>query len=460
MKLKSKMLGTWGIVCLGLWSFFPGGDLRAAQVVEGRDINRPNIVLIMADDLGYECIGADGGTSYQTPVLDRLARTGIRFEHCYAQPLCTPSRVKLMTGVYNVRNYEKFGLLPRNQITFANLLKEKGYATCIAGKWQLGKQADAPRHFGFDESCLWQHMKGRTDKEGRDTRFSNPRLAVNGRVVRFRDGEYGPSMVNDYILDFISRHKDKPFLVYYPMILTHCPFVPTPDSADWDPDNMGSKSYKGRVAYFDDMVEYMDKMVGKVIARLDELGIRENTLVLFTGDNGTDQPVVSMLNGREVAGGKGSMTDAGTRVPLIASWPGTIPAGHICSDLVDFSDFLPTLCEVSGTPVPETLSLDGRSFLPQLKGEKGNPRDWIYVWYSRHGGPTGQEWTRNQRYKLYRTGKFYDIADDPLEEKPLKSTALDEKVQRVHAMLQNVLTRFQDARPLSVSQAARPKRKN
>jgi len=128
-----------------------------------KDVSRPNIILIMADDLGYECIGTNGGTSYKTPVLDKMAEKGIRFEHCYSQPLCTPSRVQIMTGIYNVRNYVQFGLLDRNQVTFGHLLKKSGYATCIAGKWQLGRQSDSAGHFGFDESCLWQHRRKRVD---------------------------------------------------------------------------------------------------------------------------------------------------------------------------------------------------------------------------------------------------------------------------------------------------------
>ncbi|MHC4745049.1 MAG: sulfatase-like hydrolase/transferase, partial [Planctomycetota bacterium] len=371
------------------------------EILGASNSKRPNIILIMADDLGYECIGANGGTSYKTPVLDELARGGIRFEHCYSQPLCTPSRVKLMTGIYNVRNYVRFGLLDPKQTTFAHLLKEAGYATCVVGKWQLLGGLEGPGHFGFDEYCLWQLTR-------RPSRYPCCGLEVNGREVNYDRGGYGPDVVSDYACDFIRRKKDKPFLVYYPMILTHCPFEPTPDSADWDPRSKGSKTYKGDPKYFGDMVTYMDKIIGKLAATLEKLGLRENTLILFTGDNGTDAPVVSMMDGRPVKAGKGQTTDAGTRVPFIANWPGVIPEGKVCKDLVDFSDFLPTLCECAGINVPERLNIDGRSFMPQLRGLKGNPREWIYCWYARNGGPTGKEFTRNQRYKLYRTGKFYD----------------------------------------------------
>ena len=409
---------------------------------------QPNIILIMADDMGYECIGANGGTSYKTPELDRLAKSGIRFEHCYSQPLCTPTRVKLMTGIYNVRNYVKFGVLDRNQTTFAHLLKNAGYATCVAGKWQLGSQADSPGHFGFDESCLWQHTRGRTDGQEHDTRYPNPGLEINGEPVNYTNGEYAPDVTSDFICDFIERHKNKPFFAYYPMILTHCPFVPTPGSQSWDPTDKGSTSYKGDTAYFGGMVSYTDKIVGKLTAKLDELGLTENTLIIFTGDNGTDVPVVSVMDGRKVAGQKGQMTDAGTRVPLIVNWEGVVPEGQVCKDLVDFSDFLPTLCETAGITPPGELNIDGRSFFPQLMGQTGNPRDWIYIWYSRAGKDSdARVFARNQRYKLYRTGKFYDIENDVLEKAPLQNGDLNEETRRIKAMLQRALNQYKDARP-------------
>ncbi len=413
---------------------------------------RVNIIVIMADDMGYECVGANGGESYQTPHLDTLAAEGMRFEHCYSQPLCTPSRVKIMTGIYNVRNYVKFGVLDRKETTFAQLLKRSGYATCIAGKWQLGRDKDAAQYFGFDHSCLWQHTRGgrsHVDNKKIDRRFVNPLLEFNGEERAFTNGEYGPQVCTDFICDFIDQNKEKPFLVYYPMILTHCPFDPTPDSSDWDPKRLGSTSYKGDrrdcQRHFRDMVGYADKLVGQIVSQLEESGVRDNTLILFTGDNGTDQPIVSSWNGATVAGGKGQMTDAGTRVPLIAHWPGVINTGKVSKNLVDFSDFLPTLCEAAGAEIPAELAIDGRSFLAQLQGEKGNPREWIYCWYSRNGKSGIQEWARNQRYKLYRTGEFYDISQDRLEKTPL--TELSAEAQQVRAMLQQTLDQYKDARP-------------
>ena len=406
-----------------------------------------NIVLIMADDLGYETIGANGGESYSTPNLDRLAANGTRFEHCYAQPLCTPSRVQLMTGQYNIRNYTKFGVLNRDERTFANLFKESGYATCIAGKWQLGGGADSPQHFGFDDALLWQHVRGAHREDTKhDTRYPNPRFERNGVAVDFNNGEYGPDVMADFVCEFIRKNRDRPFLVYYPMILTHCPFVPTPLSADWDPKSKGSDSYKGDGKYFGDMVHYMDRLVGKVVDEVKRQGLEDRTIILFTGDNGTDMPIVSRLNGKDVAGAKGSTTDAGTRVPLIAYGPGHVKPG-VVSDLVDFSDFLPTLCELAGIAVPATTELDGRSFAPQVSGRNGNPRDYVYSWFSAKGDAgSARVFARTHRYKLYRTGEFYDVVADSLEKSPLADASLTAEQKQVRDQLQKAIDHYQGFR--------------
>ena len=399
---------------------------------------KPNIVLIMADDLGYECVGANGGTSYQTPVLDSMAKEGMRFEHCYSQPICTPSRVKLMTGISNIRNYIEFGLLDSKATTFAHLLKKEGYATCVVGKWQLKGGLEGPNNFGFDEYCLWQLNR-------RPSRFPNPGLEVNGKQVDYNKGGYGPDVVSDYACNFIGRNKDKPFLVYYPMILTHCPFEPTPDTKDWDPKSKGSPTYKGNARYFGDMVRYMDKIIGKILRRLEDEGVRENTLVVFVGDNGTDKPVVSRMNGREVVGAKGAMHDGGNRVPCIVSWPGTIPTGVLSTEILDLSDFLPTFCEMSGTPVPE--GIDGKSLLATLKGGKKKHRDWIHIWYSRNGiNRQAKQFVRNQRYKLYGDGRFFDVKKDVLEKSPLQSP-LSEEQRQVRSLLKRGLDHYRDKRP-------------
>jgi arylsulfatase A len=420
------------IVCTGLVVF--GQLARVAAAEEGK---RPNIVLVMADDLGYECIGANG-SEYKTPNLDKLAAGGVRFTNCFANPLCTPSRVKIMTGQYNVRNYVKFGLLPRGEVTFAHQLKKAGYATAIAGKWQLGKEKDAPQHFGFDESCLWQHTRdARHTGTGIDSRFSNPALEINGEPVNYNNGEYGPRVCADFLCTFIEKNKDRPFLVYFPMILTHCPFFPTPDSKDWDPKSKGSPTYKGDAKYFGDMATYMDRSVGQIVAKLDELGLRESTLVIFTGDNGTDKPVVTQMDGRRIVGGKGTMADEGTRVPLIASWPGAIKKGLLTDELVDFTDMMPTLCEATGAALPEGYPGDGRSILPTLRGEPGRDRPWVYVWYR------GQVFARNGEYSLVgktngKNMRFLQYTRS-FDAKELGLDTLTDEQKTIHAQLQGVI---------------------
>ena len=206
----------------------------------------------------------------------------------------------------------------------------------IAGKWQLGNDDSLPDHFGFDEHILWQLTTSGRDSLGWDKRYVNPVLEINGKLYEKNEGKYSTDIVVDYINDFIKRKKDQPFLVYYPMILTHCPFDPTPHSKDWDPKDLGSKTYKGNAKYFGEMVSYMDFSIGRIVNQLNELGLRENTIILFTGDNGTDVPVVSMMDNLAV---KGNTTDNGTHVPLIVNWKGVIKPNTRSEALVDFSDF-------------------------------------------------------------------------------------------------------------------------
>ena len=377
------------------------GLLLGAFTAQAND--QPNIILIMADDMGYEALSSNGSESCKSPNLDKLAAKGVRFTNCFSNPICTPSRVKLMTGQYNVRNYVKFGWLDREQTTFAHQLKAAGYATAIAGKWQLGRDKDSPQHFGFEQSCLWQHTRsGRSNEDGKniDRRFVNPQLEFNGVEKDFTNGEYGPQVCTDFICDFIDKNKKKPFLVYYPMILTHCPFDPTPDSTDWDPKRLGSATYKGDrndpQRHFRDMVAYADKAVGQIVSQLEKSGVRDNTLIIFTGDNGTDTPIVTPWNGKKVVGGKGTMSDTGTRVPLIVNWPAGIrKAGRVVDDLVEFTDVFPTICEVTTAKLPKNHPGDGASIVPVLRNQAGaRKKDWVYIWYRK------QVMVRNKQYSF------------------------------------------------------------
>lgn len=409
---------------LALFVLAPLLTLHAAE-------RKPNVVLILIDDFGYECVTANGGESYRTPVMDQLAATGVRFEQCHVQPLCTPTRVQLMTGLGNKRNYTHFGHLDPSQKTFGNLLKGTGYATCVVGKWQLSNGYEGPAHFGFDEYCLWQLVR-------RPGRYKNPGLEINGRQLDFNKNEYGPDIVSAYALDFITRKKDGPFFLYYPMMLTHAPYDATPDS----PDYIASVSGKNRkpLGHFPDMVAYTDKLIGKVVAKLEELHLRDNTLLLILGDNGTGRGTPSKFKGRDVLGGKGTSTMWGTHVPAIGNWPGHFARGKVYSDLIDATDFLPTICEATATPVPAELKLDGRSFLPQLRGEKGQPRDALYVWYNPAGGATAKfEFAHTAQYKLYSSGAFFNVAKDDLEKSPLADAILDADAKYAKRRLQALL---------------------
>ncbi|MEE2841503.1 MAG: sulfatase-like hydrolase/transferase [Chloroflexota bacterium] len=400
---------------------------------------RPNIVLIMSDDLGYEAIGANGGTSYATPVLDSMAGAGIRFENTHVQPLCTPTRVQLMTGKYNFRNYIGFGLIAPDEVTFGHLFSSAGYKTCIAGKWQLHsynppdempearstgqKIEDA----GFDEFCVWHPHH--TEEKG--SRYKSPIVYENGEFLENMEGKYGEDVFADYIIDFMERNRDDPFFVYFPMALTHRPLEPTPDSPEFDdfvpPSNetLGARTWAkledwdDEARYYKDMVEYHDKVIGRVNAKLEQLGIAEDTLVIYVGDNGSPVEVCSIIHSHtEVCGGKGLTVDRGTHVPLICSWPGTIPSGAVTTDLIDASDFLPTILEAAEITPPDDYFIDGRSFLPQLKGETGNPRDWIFFHFEPMSGRVHRyaRFIRDHRWKLYDDGRLFDLNADPEEE--------------------------------------------
>lgn len=403
---------------------------------------KPNIVFILIDDFGYENVTANGGESYNTPVMDQLAATGVRFEQCHVQPLCTPTRVEVMTGIYNQRNYANFGLLDPSQKTFGNLLKDAGYATCVAGKWQLGNGWKGPKNFGFDEYALWQLFK-------KGPRYKNPNLEINGKAYTYSQNEYGPDIVSDFVLDFIQRKKDGPFFVYYPMMLTHSPFDATPDSSDYlESQEGGGKGKKGSSGHFPDMVAYADKLIGKLIEKLDELKLRENTLVLIVGDNGTAKGMPARFQGRDVKGGKGSTTEWGTHVPCIANWPGVSASGKVNPDLIGAVDVLPTLCEAAGVTVPADLNIDGRSFLPQLRGEKGNPREWLYCWYNPAGGAKAQaEFAHDGAFKLYTDGRFFNVRKDDLEKSRLEEGGLDDTAKAAQAKLLAALKQFEGPRP-------------
>ena len=422
---------------------------------------KPNIILIMSDDLGYEVIGADGGSTYKTPRLDEMAAGGMRFENGHVMPLCTPTRVSLMTGKYNFRNYIGFGLMKPDEVTFGHLLSDAGYNTCISGKWQLysydpmdnfaerrstGQQIEDG---GFDEFCVW-HAHHTEDK---GSRYKNPIIYENGKYRDDTEGKYGDDVFCDYIIDFIDKKKDddNPFFVYWPMAATHKPHEPTPDSPEWDDfDPPSNRNLTGKTwdeigewdndepRFYRDMVEYHDKVIGRLLDYLGEQGLSEDTMVIYVGDNGSPHDVCSMVHEHnEICGGKGKTNDRGTHVPLIVSMPGTVPAGAVQADMIESTDFLPTIFEAAGLDFPEGYVIDGRSFYPQLTGNKGNPRDWMFFHFEpmhrmeqmmktellpeirNTSTPIKIRYARDLEWNLYETGELYDLGADIDEEVPI-----------------------------------------
>ncbi|MCK5172012.1 MAG: sulfatase-like hydrolase/transferase [Planctomycetes bacterium] len=430
LKSCSAVLGAGGVLLSN----------RGMKLRTGR--KKPNLIVFMADDIGYESLSCYGSVSYGTPRLDELARGGVKFTNGHSQPLCTPSRTKIMTGRYNFRNYTNFGVFDLRERTFAHMLKAVDYDTCIVGKWQLmGGGAAGPNLAGFDEYHLW-HMEDFIKPKG--SRFADPLIIENGEVLdeTTNQGKYGPDMHTDYAVDFIDRHKGEdanPFFIYYPMALVHNPFEPTPDSPEWGQSISDTR-------FYGDMVEYMDKMVGRIMDKVDEIGASEETLIIWAGDNGTNGGITSQMDdGSSIKGGKGKTTDAGTRVGYIASWKGMSQEGRVCEDIIDFADILPTLAEAAGAPLPKNVKIDGVSFLPQVRGEKGNPRGYIHIWYRRNLGQTLKRFVRDKRWKLYDVGShgqanmLYDIDADVLEENPIGPSQGSAEAQEARARLQAIM---------------------
>ncbi|MDZ4860296.1 MAG: sulfatase-like hydrolase/transferase [Candidatus Hydrogenedentes bacterium] len=425
-------------------SFLKTASATAAALASGSHARaeatrKPNIVLILGDDIGYECYGAYGSTTYKTPNIDKLATTGALFTHAYSQPLCTPSRVQLMTGKHNFRNYTRFGEFDPKEPNFATMLRDAGYRTCVAGKWQLTPaNLEGPNQAGFDEYLLW-HFQQLSDREStsefadKGSRYKSPRLYRDGQLVPGTEGKYGPDLMCDYVTEFIERNRERPFFVYYPMMLVHNPFDPTPESKDWETGGDDKK-------HFPDMVAYMDKCVGRVIDKLDALGLRENTLVIVTGDNGTNPDIESPLPGRGmVRGGKSKTTDAGTHVAFVANWKGAIAPETVIDTPIDFTDILPTFAEAtSATPPP---GMDGQSLLPILRGATKQARGWAFMSYSRNGAKRAPFLcsVRDQRWKLYSDGRLYEVPNDYLEEHPAEGPEASTARARLQPILNNIL---------------------
>lgn len=398
-------------------------ELSNADVINAN--NKPNIILILADDIGYEVPTYTGGQSYVTTSIDNLAQTGVQFTGCNVCPNCVPTRIELLTGKYGFRNYTGWGILDPAQKTVANMLQDAGYKTCVAGKWQLGGGDASIRGFGFDKYLVFEPFYTNDEENENKYRYKNPRLYQNGNYLLKAQtkNKYADDMFVDYISKFIDSNKRSPFFIYYPLSLCHMPFSPTPDDAaynNWDPVTDGS-----RPSYFPSMVHYMDKKVQQVIDKVKSSGLSDNTIIIFLSDNGTAKNIYYSYKGNILNGGKGSSSIYGTHVPLIISFPGSISPHQISEGLIDAVDFLPTIADMANIQKPLNFgTLDGISFYPLLSGSHQRLRDWIYFWWhpQQIEKPVFRVWVQNETYKLYDSTNhnfFINTIVDPWELNPI-----------------------------------------
>ncbi len=394
---------------------------------------RPNFIIILVDDLGKEWISANGADSIQTPFIDQLAASGISFENAYSMPQCTPSRVALLTGTYPYRNgwinhYDvpRWGhgarFDPDRNQTFARVLRGAGYKTCAAGKWQINDfrlEPEAMVDAGFDAYCMWTGGEGGNEEiSGR--RYWDPYIHTREGSRVYRD-QFGPDIFTDFIIRFMQENREHPMLIYYPMVLTHTPFVHTPM------EPLASTPMEKHKA----MVRYTDHLVDKLVRAMEDLGLRDNSYLIFTTDNGTAGSVTGSRNGILIRGGKTFLTENGVNAPFFVSAPGRIEEGAVSDALLDFTDLFPTLVDLSGTQMNEDPPLDGHSFAPVLRAESHPGRSSILAMGS-HPARIGEDgmiknWypfrdrvLRDKRYKIYldtlkQIHRLYDLQGDPLE---------------------------------------------
>jgi len=365
--------------------------LIACPALGGEEAGReagPNIVIMFIDDMGYGDIGPFGAEGYQTPHLDRMAKEGRVFTDFYVtQAVCSASRAGLMTGCYNVRvgilgalaHRANHGIHP-DEMTLAEVVKQKGYATACFGKWHLGHHPKfLPTNHGFDEyfglpysNDMWPYHPTSGN------RFPDLPLIEGTKVIDAQvTGEDQQQLTTQYAehaVDFINRNHDRPFLLYVPHSMVHVPLYVS--------DKFRGKSERG---LFGDVVMEIDWSMGQILATLEKHGLEENTLVIFTADNG---PWLSYGDHAGTAGplreGKGTMFDGGCREPTVMWWPGTIPAGTTCSEPAMTIDVLPTVAHVVGAKLPEH-TIDGKNILPLIKGEPGakSPHEAYFFYYGR-----------------------------------------------------------------------------
>lgn len=390
-------------------------------------ISKPNLIFILADDFGVGNVGCYGADHYKTPNIDALASGGTRYTHAYTAPLCGPSRACIMTGRYAFRtgatNQDSTGEMKHAVETMIpKVLKPAGYLSASIGKW--GQLPLGPGEFGFDD-----FLRFRGSGVYWATKTKAETYWINGAKKTLGEKEYMPDLMHNQVVTFIDKNRERPFFLYYSLSHVHAEIMRTPDSAADSKD------------LFADNITYMDKLVGKLIAELERQKLREKTLIVFFGDNGAGKAHAdhSTIGGRRLTGEKGSMLEGGAHVPLIVNWPGVTPAGKISADLIDSTDFLPTFAELAGAKLPEKTIFDGRSLVPQLRGEKGQPRNWIFIELAR------MWYVREASWKLNQKGELFDMSQSPFEEKLVAADKQDAMATAARKRLQAALDKLNPA---------------
>lgn len=427
-----KKILSLSILALSCIAFF--------QCAQAKSKEKPNILFILTDDLGKEWVSSYGAEEIETANIDRLASTGLRFSSFYSTPQCTPSRVTLFTGQYPFRHgWVNHWDVPRwgggahfdwNENPGVGLaMKSAGYKTAVAGKWQINDfrvQPEAMVSHGFDEYCMW--TGGEAGNPASDERYWNPYIHTKEGSKTYT-GQFGEDIFTDFLIDFMKKNVDEPMFMYYAVCLTHTPFTSTPAEPNV------TEKYDCHKA----MVRYMDFCVGKLTKALDDLGIRENTIIIYTTDNGTTPAITGRMNGRNVVGGKAKTTESGICEPFVVNCPGLVPEGKVTDALGDLTDILPTCAELGGAKIPERFTIDGKSLADVILGKaEDSSRKWIMGMGGNGGGSAAKlsnkgleneyrfrdRVVRNKKFKLYVSSerkpvKLISLADDPEEKNNL-----------------------------------------
>ncbi len=391
---------------------------RAAPMAGPPNGARPNVILIMTDDQGYGDLGCTGNPHIKTPNLDRLCREGVRFDRFHVSPVCSPTRASLLTGRYNYRTgivdtYLGRSMMRPDEITLAQILASHGYRTGIFGKWHLGDHYPLrPMDRGFAESLV--------HKDGGLAQLSAPPGSGYFDPILYRNGreEKVPGYCTDIFgaeaVQFVRQNRDRPFFLY---LATNAPHTPL-EIADEYVKPYRAMGLDEETARVYGMVTNIDENVGRLLATLRELGIDENTLVIFLTDNGPAFGPRRPRYNAGMRGTKGTVYDGGIRVPFFVRWPARLPAGAVVYRIAAHIDVLPTVLEACGAPVPAGLRLDGRSLMPLLRGqEAGWPARTLFFQWHRGDAPEPfrNAAVRTDRYKLVDGKELYDMIADPAE---------------------------------------------